>query len=289
MKKVLMVLAGLFVALAGSAADEHVESVISNVLACVQRIRAVDPNAVPMAFWDFDGTIIDGDISEGLPGADGYKGMVETLILSGKCGVYQGPAGVRQYFDRDYPRLNEIGRWVAWPYNAQIFAGARAAEIEELTRMRCREIYSKFYFASSMEILRRLEAAGVENHIISASPEIWVKGTAESLGLPRERLNAIRVGIDGGRVTTEIIYPLPFGEGKVDVLRKIVLASPHAYPVAGFGNSYKTDAAFLKYIVEQRLPNQAKPFALMINGFEPLPGYEGLFTCVEQRKRAGSR
>lgn len=289
MKKRLMVLAGLLAALTGPAADEHVESVVSNVLASVQRIRAVDPEAVPMAFWDFDGTIIDGDISEGLPGADGYKGMVETLILAGKCGVYHGPEGVRQYFDRDYSRLNEIGRWVAWPYNAQIFAGTRAAEIEELTRTRCREIYSKFYFRSSMEILRRLEAAGVENHIISASPELWVKGTAESLGLPRERLNAIRVGIDGGRVTTEIIYPLPFDEGKVDVLRKIVLARPHAYPVAGFGNSYKTDAAFLKYIVEQRLPNQAKSFALMINGFEPLPGYEGLFTCVEQRQRCGSR
>ena len=48
------------------AAERHAEPIVKQILENVRRIKAADPAAVPMAFWDFDGTIIKGDVSEGL-------------------------------------------------------------------------------------------------------------------------------------------------------------------------------------------------------------------------------
>ena len=58
-----------------------------------------------------------------------FKGLVEETILAGLCAVYKGESGWRQYRDVDYPRMTEIGRWLAWPYNAQIFAGVETVKL----------------------------------------------------------------------------------------------------------------------------------------------------------------
>ena len=45
----------------GPAAKEeesHVRPVVARILDNVRKLREADPEAVPMAFWDFDGTII---------------------------------------------------------------------------------------------------------------------------------------------------------------------------------------------------------------------------------------
>ena len=130
--------------------------------------------------------------------------------------------------------------------------------------------------------MQALEKAGVENYVVSASPEIFVRNAAKTLGLPRGRMRAIRIAIDAGYMTTRIIYPVPYDAGKVENVRELVLARPHGVAVAGFGNSYSTDGEFLKYIVTQSLPGGAKGFALMINGGPERDGYKGLFRLVEQ-------
>ena len=284
----------VFAALAARAADTHADAVVAEVLDNVAKLKVADPDAVPMAFWDFDGTIIRGDISEGdyenddrKNGRQLFKGLIEETILAGLSSVYRGEAGWKQYFEVDYPRMNQIGRWLAWPYNAQIYEGVRAEELDAFCERKVDEVYSKYYFTSSVKIMRSLEQAGVENYIVSASPEIYVRNAAKSLGLPRERMRAIRVAIDGGRMTTKVVHPVPYGEGKVENVRELVLARPHGVAVAGFGNSYSTDGNFLRYIVSQRLPGGAKGFALMINGGQERPGFEGLFRLVEQKSVVG--
>lgn len=272
-----------------ATADEpHVDAVVATVMQNVERIKAVQPDAVPMAFWDFDGTILKGDISEGLAenGEQKFKGLIEETALAGLCTVYRGADGWKQYRDIDYPRMNAIGRWLAWPYNAQIFVGQDVDALDAFCTAKCRDVYSNWYFASSVKMLKVLEAKGVENYIVSASPELFVRNAAESLGLPRNRICAIRVEIDGGRVTPKVIHPVPMGEGKVENVRRLVLARPNGVAVAGFGNSYSTDGNFLRYIVTQHLPGNAKGFALMINGGTPKPGFAGLFTCVSQSEIA---
>ena len=288
MKKILLSLVAA-VAAACWAADDHADGVVAEILSNVAKVKSVNPDAVPMAFWDFDGTIIKGDVSEGYEeaGVQKFKGLLEETIKAGLSTTYPAQGGWEQYRYKDYPRMNEIGRWLSWPYNGQIYAGRTAAEMDAFCARKFREVYRHWYFAASMRMMKALEAAGVENYVVSASPEVFVRNAAETLGIPRERCNAIRIGEDGGRLTTRIEYPVPFGEGKVEVVRRLVLARPNGVAVAGFGNSYSTDGAFLRYIVSQPLPGGAKGFALMINGGKPKPGYEGLFRLVEQKATLG--
>ena len=264
--------------------EAHVGEVVAEVLANVAKLKAAVPDARPMAFWDFDGTILKGDITEGLEegGVKRFAGLMEETIKAGLSPVYSGEAGWRQYLGVDYPRMNAIGRWLAWPYNAQVYEGVEESRLVRFCTDKVRAVYSKWYFASSLAIWRALEKAGVENCVVSASPEVYVKSAAASLGIPPWRVRAIRVEVDGGRMTTKVVHPVPYGEGKVENVRQLVLARPNGVAVAGFGNSYSTDGAFLRYIMSQPLPGGAKGFALMINGGKEKPGFEGLFRRVEQ-------
>ena len=267
------------------AGETHAPGIVRDILANVAKIKAADPQAVPMAFWDFDGTIIKGDCSEGLVenGEQRFAGLVESTVKAGLSTVYQGEAGWKQYLEKDYPRFLAIGRWLGWPFNAQIFDGVEVDELDAFCTRRFREEYVRWFFVSSVEMMAALEKAGVKNYIVSASPDVFVRNAAETLNLPRSRFRGIRVEISGGRMTTRVIHPIPAGEGKVENVRELVLAEPHGLAVAGFGNSYSTDGAFLRYIATQpSLPGGAKGIAVMINGGKVGPGYTEHFRCVKQ-------
>ena len=267
------------------AGEPPADEIVREILANVAKIRAADPEAVPMAFWDFDGTIIKGDVSEGLRenGEQRFAGLIERTIKAGLSPVYHGEEGWRRYFTKDYPRLCEIGLWLGWPFNAQIYEGVETEVLDRFCSAAFRETYAKWYFDSSVRILTALEKAGVRNYIVSASPEIFVRNAAASLHLPVSRFRGIRVAVSGGRMTTRLVYPVPYGEGKVENVRDLVMSVPHGVAVAGFGNSYSTDAPFLRYIATQpSLPGGARGFAMMINGGKTVPGYTEHFRCVTQ-------
>ena len=292
MKRLIVSVAVAALAVAGvcKAAESHADGVIARVLENVAKIKSAQPDAVPMAFWDFDGTIIKGDISEGLDegGVQRFKGLIQRTIEEGLCTVYPANGGWDRYWKHDYPRMKEIGRWLAWPYNAQMYYGQSAAALDAFCEAECEKVYRKWYFASSMKIMRALEKAGVENYVVSASPELFVQNTWKTLGIPRSRCRGIRVAIDGDMVTTKVVHPVPSGEGKVENVREFVLARPHGVAVAAFGNSYSTDGAFLRYVATQpSLPGGAKGTAVMINGGKVVLGYTEHFITVDQDEVEG--
>ena len=294
MKKVCLAIVAVCMAAVCAGVENHADGIIARILENAAKIKAASPQAVPMAFWDFDGTIIKGDISEGCDVVDGkvvmlYKGLIQKTIEAGLNSVYPPQGGWGQYWEKDYPRLrNGIGRWLAWPFNAQMYYGQSAAALDAFCSAECEKLYRKWYFASSMKIWRALEKAGVENYVVSASPEIFVRNAAQSLGVPSSRCRGIRVAIDGDYVTTKIIYPIPNGEGKVENVRELVGARPNGVAIAAFGNSYSTDGAFLRYIATYpSLPGGAKGTAVMINGGKVVPGYTEHFITVVQDETIG--
>ena len=293
MGKMCLIVAAVFATAVCPGAESHADGIVERVLANVAKVKAASPQAVPMAFWDFDGTIIRGDISEGIEVVGDsrvklYKGLIERTIESGLNSVYPADGGWEQYWERDYPRLGKIGRWLSWPFNAQMYHGQSAAELDAFCEAECEKLYRKWYFASSMKMWRALEKAGVENYVVSASPEIFVRAAAKSMGVPPCRFRGIRVEIDGGRITTKVVHPLPNGEGKVENVRELLLARPNGVAVAAFGNSYSTDGAFLRYVATQpSLPGGAKGTAVMINGGKSRPGYTEHFITVEQVEVVG--
>ena len=289
--KILCACLFALVALCARAEEPHVAEIIAAVSESVANLKAADPEAVPMAFWDFDGTIIKGDIGDGFRERDGrgYRGLVDASILAGLTSVYREEQGVRQW-RADYRRMAEIGAWFSQAFDVQMYAGTRASDLEAFCSKWIRdEGIAGWYFASSMAIWRALERLGVENCVVSANIEPLIRGTAPSLGIPRERVRASRAEIVGGRVTTKVLYPIPHGPGKVVAVREVVLARPHGVAVAGFGNSYRTDGNFLRYICSQPLPGGVKPISVMINGGAEPKEYKGLFKLVDQQEICGER
>lgn len=72
----------------------------------------------------------------------------------------------------------------------------------------------------------RLDAAGFEVWIVSASPEPLVEGAAEVYGIPPERVVGVRSAEAGGRLTAQVLPPLPYRQGKVEALKATLAARP---------------------------------------------------------------
>lgn len=275
----------LFSAATASAAESHVDGIIREITANVAKIRKHDPNAVPMAFWDFDGTIIRGDISTGLSmdGKRVYEGLFVKAAEAGFSGIFKDAASAEDYLGTVYPKLGKnVGRWMSWPSLGQSFRGADASRLEAFCREYAERVFKPWYFSSSLRIMRALEKAGIENHIVSGSPDVFVKAAGAAAGVPRTQAVGIRQRIAGGRLTTRLEYPLSMNEGKVECIREILGACPGAVAVAAFGNSYWTDGPFMRYVATSPVPGGAKGVAVMINGGKTPPEYEGLFLLVNQ-------
>lgn len=272
-------------------AEPHVDGIVRRILGEAAKVRAADPSAVPMAFWDIDGTIIKGDSGLGLveDGQVRYRGLIQEVVERGLVPTYRGPDAFRRWY-ADYQYMLKIGPWLAQSYDAQMFAGVSEDELDAFCARTIRELrLDAWYFASSMAIWKALDAAGVENHVVSANIDAVVRNLALTLKIPRGRIRGVRVAAEGGRWTTRIVPPVPHGEGKTDAVREIVLARPHGVAVAAFGNSYSTDGPFLRYVATQAaLPGGAKGTAVMINGGKAVPGFTEHFICVEQDAVVGN-
>ena len=242
------------------------------------------PPPVFLACWDFDGTILKGDCSEGL-NVDGkliYPGLVQCAIERGLSSLYPPDGGFGTFWT-DYTNMEaRIGPWLAYPFIPQILRGAKVDDVLQLSRRHFAGTLSNYLMASSLKIIRALAQGGVEPHIISAGADLFVKGAAESLGLPAHRIHGIELRARDGRVTEEIVYPVTGNIGKLEKLRAILAQRERESPgrrvlvLAGFGDSYPTDGPFLKFIATQSLP-AGKPIAVFYDSRKEPDLYRGLF------------
>ncbi|MBX7057474.1 MAG: haloacid dehalogenase-like hydrolase [Leptospirales bacterium] len=230
------------------------------------------PGCIFVAVWDFDGTILDGDLTEGLTrnGQTLYAGLQEELIGRGLSPRYAGPGAFERY-RRDYLALeNRAGYATAYGFTAQTFAGARVQDIASAGDQ-VRHRFPPHFFASSIAILRALESRGVHNYIISASPDFFVKRMATALALPPERVLGIALESRGDRYTDRIVPPIHWGPGKVQRIQMIVeqeraaAGAKEIFVLAAFGNSPHTDGPMLSWVRNQTLPAR-HAISVMING-----------------------
>src|ERR1035438_8251834 len=85
----------------------------SRIISQVLQTRAAilkttgDTNAVFLAFWDFDGTTMKGDCSEGLreDGHAVYSGLAELAIEHGFSEIYPPNGGFEKFWN-DYTNLD---------------------------------------------------------------------------------------------------------------------------------------------------------------------------------------
>ena len=276
--------------------ESHAAELLAELLELRAALLALQPGARLFAFWDLDGTLLRGDCSEGLNegGRELYPGLVRLAIEDGYSPDYSGEDNGQLRCRNDYRELGErVGAWLAYPFLAQIFSGAKEHDLEALAARHFDTTLRTYYFSASRTIFDGLAAAGVEQHILSASAEFFVRGAAASLALPADQLHGIRVRTVEGKLTRELLYPVTYAEGKVTQLIEIVRAAEAesgqpVFVLAAFGNSFDTDKAFLAHVVRQSLP-VGRPLAVMINaGFAPT-NYRGLFRSVRQKQVVGER
>ncbi|MCX6925115.1 MAG: HAD family hydrolase [Verrucomicrobia bacterium] len=283
---------GLVLAVLGTAhAEEPDDSRIINHIfqtrdEILQRIGPTGslPPPVFLAFWDFDGTILKGDSSEGL-NADGnliYPGLVQCAIERGLSSLYPPDGGFGKFWT-DYTNMEaRIGPWLAYPFIPQVLRGAKADDVLQLSRRHFAGTLSNYLMASSLKIIHALDQGGVEPHIISAGADLFVKGAAESLGIPAHRIHGVELRARDGRLTEEIVYPVTWNIGKLEKLQAILAQMERESPgrrvfvLAGFGDSYPTDGPFLKFIATQSLP-AGKPIAVFYDSKKEPDEYHCLF------------
>lgn len=272
-----------------------VQSILQNRDALLKTLPQTNasPRALFLAFWDFDGTILKGDCSEGLRAGDQtvYKGLAQVAIEHGLSELY--PPTAYERFWTDYTNLDtRVGHWLAYPFIPQILRGAKAEDVLSLSQNYFAGTLSNYLMASSVRIIRALEQGGVESHILSASADLFVKGAAASLRLPASHIHGIEVRAREGRLTEELVYPVTWNVGKLDKLRQLVaqlaaeVPGRRVFVLAGFGDSYNTDGPFLRFIATQALP-AGKGLAVFYDS-GPVPAdYNGLFYQARHRATLG--
>lgn len=258
--------------------EPHARALLAELRTLRAELLAIRPQARFLAFWDLDGTLLHGDCSEGLveQGREIYPGLVRLAVERGYSSDYAEEHGGYAACRDDYDELAErVGGLLAYPFLVQILAGAEERALAELAERHFETKLRSFYFAASREILEGLAVDGVEQHVLSASAEVFVRGAAASLGLPPERMHGIRVRTEDGRLTRDVLHPVTHAEGKAAKLREVVRAAEAAMPdrpvfvLAAFGNSFDSDGAFMAHVVDRPLP-AGRPLAVMINaGFAP--------------------
>jgi phosphoserine phosphatase len=287
------------ISVAAAPAEPHASTVVRQLAALKSAILAGSPapkNPLFVTFWDFDGTILAGDCSEGWVSNNIpiYKGLAEQSILAGLSQTYQGAEGWRQFWE-DYQRMDQRpGHWLAYPYIPQMLRGASRKNIDALAQRAFENEFRHYFFAASMEILRGISALGIEAHVVSASAECFVRGAASATGIPPQRMHGIRVAERDGQLTEELVYPVTWADGKVrcieGILEEFWKSDPkrEVFVLGAFGNSYSTDGPFLSWTAKRQLPGGLKPVVLMINGGAAPPRFQGQFSEVSQTNLVGS-
>ena len=249
----------------------HPEGLLRKIKATSRSLLARYPRARFLVFWDLDGTLLHGDCSEGLSirGRVVYPGLVQLGIERGFSSAYRG----RGAFERamtDYAFLKErVGPWIAYPFLAQIFAGASAKELGALSRGHFEGVLSGHFYPGAKRLFDGLSALGVEQHVLSASPEIFVRGAASCLGVPAGRLHGIRLRAPRGKLARELAYPVTYAEGKVAKLSLIVKASTTesrgrpVFVLGAFGDSPDNDGPLLAHVSGLALPSGTTVAALV--------------------------
>jgi phosphoserine phosphatase len=231
------------------------ESLPEPILAEIRAARStLPPGTRAVVVFDFDGTLLNGDITEGGPASGGrgvFPGMVELGIAAGLSATH--PPGSFRTWESEYRRLeSEQGGDVAYRLPLTAFTGAGENRLAELARRHFGAELRPRLFATTTRILKTLETEGYECHVISASAEVYVAAAAEELGLSRDRFHGVRARLDAqGRILPEIVQ-FPYREGKSTVIGRLITGRD-ARLLAVLGNSWDTDGAMLELAARQRL------------------------------------
>ncbi len=210
--------------------ENHVAPIIKQILATKSEIEnhltqhsAKPAHPIFVSFWDFDGTILKGDCSEGYEenGTQIYKGLVQVAIENNYSTPYK-PDETKKFFDY-YTHLDKTkGHLVAYTYLTTIFAGQKRQSLIALSTHYFNTTLQHYYFASSLAIMKELIKNNIGIYIISASPEFFVKGASQSLTIHHDNIYGIELLTKNDILTVTVKKPITYAEGKTAKVQEIL-------------------------------------------------------------------
>ena len=194
--------------------------------------------------FDGDGTLWSGDIGEDFFAAALERGPNEVtrepLLREAAAGLEIPPAsGPREvahaihaaYLAGKFPeeRVCEIVAWIA------------AGWTHDDLRAFCKQTVEKIglrqrLHGEAMRVVGHAKERGIDVYLVSASPLGIVAAAADIVGIPLPHVTAVREEISpAGIVECRVVRPIPYGEGKVTNLRRLIGPGRPLY--AAFGDN----------------------------------------------------
>lgn len=241
-------------------------------------------------FLDFDGTIISGDITDGgsaetqREGNAEYDGLSKVMFNNGYWNKHisefrptEGADPFKVYTKQFHDLMKKEGHYLGYEWSARFFTDftnlnnlTGSLTKNDFTKMaKLRDQYFKetlngFLFDSTVRIIKKLFEAGIKVYIISASPTFFVQGAQKFFNnyIPSNHAFGIDMSVYPSGARKDPITN--FAEGKIQRIEKIVSDglknNKTIHVLAGFGNSWSTDGAFLRWIARK------DGISVMING-----------------------
>ena len=182
-----------------------------------------------VAVFDADRTLWKDDVGEA---------FLKWLIKHEK--LVNLPEGLDPY--AHYEALCAQDKMVGYPYAAQLMAGLSEAEVRRLSATFFAEHFRQNVYPAQQVLIQKLQEAGVDVWIVSASNQWLIEAAANYLGVPASRVVGIRLEVKDARLTEQIIQPITFRAGKVAAIKKYI----GQQPVLVAGDSM-TDYEMLQY------------------------------------------
>ncbi len=297
-----------------SKPDSQTDSIITEILAKKEKYLSIlkknggsdfNLSIVEFAvFMDFDGTIMYGDMTEGdATAASLYKGLAEQAITQNMLENYKGESGYKKHINTYEKILTDTrDHGAAYNYTADVVTNklsVSSTDYQTYIRDYFASTLNKYLFTSSVKIMKALDKAGIKIYIISASPLIYAKEANVLFPfIHKDNIFGIdpRVDSSGNKIDPII----NFAEGKIERIKSIIKREQDAgkLPIllGGFGNSWSTDGAFLKWLAKTDFTdpkeelgyqilntNEIKPTVVMINGG---PTQEDIYGIKEVNQKA---
>ncbi len=207
------------------------------------------PTRQPVAFLDFDGSLIEGDITEGKKtGRNTYLGLLDLAILGGTLPGFIGPEGLRQFwekYERDFARPEEAYLWAG-----NLVANLATEEdktLREFIIHHLGEIVEKYFFSFAKDLLVFCEEEGIVPYVISASPHYFVQELGRFLPIASENLFGLNGQMQDGALVDPNAHDAPGKEQRVLAL----CASRPIYPLFALGNKWRWDGMMIRRTCEE--------------------------------------
>lgn len=208
-----------------------------------------------VAVFDADETLWSHDVGEA---------FLQWLIAEKHLVQTPPPEGVWAR----YEALCLQDKTIGYPYAAQAMAGMTEAELRRLASQFFQQFKHNIYPAQQ-QLIQRLQAAGVKVWIVSASNQWIIEAAAPELGVPVSQVVGIRLRVNNGVVTDEVIAPVTYRQGKVEAIQRYI----GQQPVLVSGDSM-TDYEMLQY---------ARDLALVINPKDKGPDATNIARLARQQ------